>query len=566
MSNHAGALPPDASMIAKAIKEEHPRPRPVHLTVEHFFKGYPFFSMLVAKIGGVPAHPANVQRLLHDEEQLVLVFPEGRKGTEKLYKDRYKLRRFGRGGFVEAAMRAQVPIVPVAVVGAEEAMPMFAQLGAAPAADGAPVLPDHADVPALRAARLPRLPAGQVQDPLPRAGPDRPVGRRALARPGLVQSVADDIRARIQDELSTCSPTAARSGSDDARPRHRRSRASGAAGSPRRSSATPNVEVIVGVSPEDPTCELERTEYVRVGTQHALLRRIVRPPQIDTVVDSRLIVDSVMAVRARRARDQRHRDDEHPRRLRRARTRPCARSSSSRPRTTTAASRTTRPSSPSGCSARTRRARGSSATSSRPRGPSRAFAERNPDVTVTILRFVNGLGPGPAHLARRAALAARRAVILGFDPRYQFIHEDDIVGVLEHAVRQDLPGHLQRGRRRRARALGGREPARQAARAAAAAVGDRAGRRALRRAGVHPARDAQQLRYGRGVDNRRLKAAGAPLRHTTRETVQAFAEHLRVAAASAEGEGYQYEREVEEFLRWSPPVRRERRPPAKLQD
>src|SRR5919206_298525 len=105
VSNHSGALPPDAPMIAKAIKEEHPNPRPLHLTVEHFFKGYPGFSMLVSKLGGVPAHPANVQRLLHDEEQLVLVFPEGRKGTEKLYKDRYRLRRFGRGGFVEAAMR-----------------------------------------------------------------------------------------------------------------------------------------------------------------------------------------------------------------------------------------------------------------------------------------------------------------------------------------------------------------------------------------------------------------------------------------------------------------------------
>ena len=85
--------------------------------------------MFVAKIGGVPAHPANVHRLLHDEQQLVLVFPEGAKATEKLYKDRYKLRRFGRGGFVEAAMRAGVPIVPIAVVGAEEAMPTFAQVG-----------------------------------------------------------------------------------------------------------------------------------------------------------------------------------------------------------------------------------------------------------------------------------------------------------------------------------------------------------------------------------------------------------------------------------------------------
>jgi 1-acyl-sn-glycerol-3-phosphate acyltransferase len=128
-SNHSGALPPDAAMIAKAIKEEHPHPRPVNITVEHFFKGYPGFSMLIPKIGCVAAHPANVHRLLYDEEQLVLVFPEGRKGTEKLYKDRYRLRRFGRGGFVEAAMRARSPIVPVCVVGAEEAAPVFAQLG-----------------------------------------------------------------------------------------------------------------------------------------------------------------------------------------------------------------------------------------------------------------------------------------------------------------------------------------------------------------------------------------------------------------------------------------------------
>ena len=75
VSNHSGALPPDASMIGKAIREEHSTPRPLYLTVEHFFKGYPGFSMLVPKIGGVAAHPANVQRLLHDEGQLVLVFP-----------------------------------------------------------------------------------------------------------------------------------------------------------------------------------------------------------------------------------------------------------------------------------------------------------------------------------------------------------------------------------------------------------------------------------------------------------------------------------------------------------
>src|SRR5436189_2363329 len=117
VSNHSGALPPDAAMIVKAVKEEHPRPRPVHLTVEHFFKGYPGFSMLVPKIGGVAAHPANVQRLLYDERQLVLVFPAGRKGTEKPDQDRYRPRRFGRGGFVEAAMRGEAKLVPTCVVG-----------------------------------------------------------------------------------------------------------------------------------------------------------------------------------------------------------------------------------------------------------------------------------------------------------------------------------------------------------------------------------------------------------------------------------------------------------------
>ena len=84
--------------------------------------------MLIPKIGGVAAHPANVHRLLCDERQLVLVFPEGRKGTEKLYRDRYRLRRFGRGGFVEAAMRAEAQMVPTCVVGAEEAMPVFGQV------------------------------------------------------------------------------------------------------------------------------------------------------------------------------------------------------------------------------------------------------------------------------------------------------------------------------------------------------------------------------------------------------------------------------------------------------
>src|SRR5918999_1786006 len=190
VSNHAGALPPDASMIAKAIQEEHPRPRKLHLTVEHFFKGYPFFSMFVAKIGGVPAHPANVHRLLHDEQQLVLVFPEGAKATEKLYKDRYRLRRFGRGGFVEAAMRAGGPIVPIAVVGAGGGMPTFAHLGLL----GAGYLPAKFKLRFLEPVRTDRERSGGEASGRDRC--DAPWDDK-----GLVQEVAGDIRARIQDEL-----------------------------------------------------------------------------------------------------------------------------------------------------------------------------------------------------------------------------------------------------------------------------------------------------------------------------------------------------------------------------
>jgi 1-acyl-sn-glycerol-3-phosphate acyltransferase len=201
VSNHAGALPPDAAMIAKAINEEHPRPRPVHLTVEHFFKGYPGFSMIVAKLGGVPAHPANVHRLLHDEEQLVLVFPEGRKGTEKLYKDRYRLRRFGRGGFVAAAMRARAPIVPIAVVGAEEAAPSFAQIRPLQRLTGLlyfPITPTFPHFGLL--GMLGYLPAKfriRFLEPIATDGfGEEPEQDRAL-----VQEVSEEVRSRIQEEL-----------------------------------------------------------------------------------------------------------------------------------------------------------------------------------------------------------------------------------------------------------------------------------------------------------------------------------------------------------------------------
>jgi 1-acyl-sn-glycerol-3-phosphate acyltransferase len=123
VANHAAAIPSDAPVIMHGLEVE--LQRAVYGLAENLFRALPVVGTLWSRTGGVPAHPDNAYRLLHDEQQLVLVFPEGAKGTGKHYRDRYKLRRFGRGGFVEIAMRAGVPIVPIAVVGAEESMPIL---------------------------------------------------------------------------------------------------------------------------------------------------------------------------------------------------------------------------------------------------------------------------------------------------------------------------------------------------------------------------------------------------------------------------------------------------------
>jgi 1-acyl-sn-glycerol-3-phosphate acyltransferase len=201
VSNHSGALPPDAAVIARAIREEHPAQRPLNVTVEHFFKGYPFFSMLLPKIGCVAAHPANVHRLLDDEQKLVLVFPEGRKGTEKPFHQRYRLRRFGRGGFVVAAMRARAKLVPVCVVGAEEAAPIFAHVGAMKRLTGLLYFPLTPTFPWLGPlGMLGYLPAKfrvRFLEPIDTAelGADPEVDK------ALVQTVSQEVRARIQENL-----------------------------------------------------------------------------------------------------------------------------------------------------------------------------------------------------------------------------------------------------------------------------------------------------------------------------------------------------------------------------
>jgi UDP-glucose 4-epimerase len=319
----------------------------------------------------------------------------------------------------------------------------------------------------------------------------------------------------------------------------------------------PAVECVIGVSPEDPTCELERTEFVRVGTQHALLRRIVDAAEIDTVVDTRLVVDSLTA--SPRAAHEANAigtmniltacggPDSTVRKVvfkSSAHYYGCERDD---PAFFTEDMR--RPHPP-----RTRL----EADIVEAERAVEGFAKRNPDVTVTVLRFANTLGPDLRTSHTVLFDLPVVPAILGFDPRYQFIHEDDLVDTLRHATANNLPGIYN------AAADGVlvlSEIASLLGKPLAPVLppfGTALGAMAMRGLGVQlPDEVLQQLRYGRGLDNRKLKASGLRPARTTRETVTAYAEALRIKPLLSSGStGYRYEREVEEFLRWSPHVRR----------
>ncbi len=200
VANHAGAIPSDAPVIMHGIETElH---RPVYGLADHLFKSLPVVGTLWSRVGGVVAHPDNAYRLLRDKRALVLVFPEGTKGTGKHVSERYRLRRFGRGGFVEIAMQAGVPIIPIAVVGAEEAMPIIAKLNPLAKVLRPPLRPDHRHRcwPSARSGLVASLPAKfrlRVLDPIHF---DVPADQERYSK-SKVMDAADDIRQRIQDQL-----------------------------------------------------------------------------------------------------------------------------------------------------------------------------------------------------------------------------------------------------------------------------------------------------------------------------------------------------------------------------
>jgi len=200
VANHAAPLPSDAPVIMHGIEEEVGRP--VYGMAEHLFRAIPVVGTLWSRVGGVPADPDNAYRLLREQQQLALVFPEGTKGTGKTYDQRYQLRRFGRGGFVEIAMRAGVPIIPIAVVGGEESMPALFNMPGVAKLLGLPYLPVTANHLVLGPllGTLVYFPSKfklRVLDPV-RFDVEPDQERYSKSR---VMEAAEDIRLQLQDTL-----------------------------------------------------------------------------------------------------------------------------------------------------------------------------------------------------------------------------------------------------------------------------------------------------------------------------------------------------------------------------
>ena len=199
VANHAGIVPWDAIMIGTSILKEHPLPRYPRFLVLNWAFNLPYISFTLRKVGAVVASPYNAIRLL-EQDELVGVFPEGVKGAGKDFKDRYRLQRFGRGGFVEIALRTRAPIVPVAVVGSEEIHPKIGESRLLARASGAPYFPITPTFPLLGPLGLVPLPS-RWRIEFCETIPTEEYGPEAAEDRGLVFELSERVRGVVQDKL-----------------------------------------------------------------------------------------------------------------------------------------------------------------------------------------------------------------------------------------------------------------------------------------------------------------------------------------------------------------------------
>lgn len=320
-----------------------------------------------------------------------------------------------------------------------------------------------------------------------------------------------------------------------------------------------DVEAIIGVDSSAPTRELERTEFVKAAYQHGLLGRIIRAAEIDTVVDARLVVNSVVA----KPRDAHENNVIGTMNILTA----CAGPHSPVRRLVFKSSAHyygAEQDDPAFFREEMRRPHPPRTMLERDivdaEGSVAEFAERNREVEVTVLRFANVVGPDVDTAFIRLFALPLVPMVLGFDPRLQFVHEDDVVHALEHAVVNPVPGTFNvagDGVLALSEAISvlGKRPAPILPPWGPGLVAG-----PLRALGLRfPDEMINLLRFGRGLDNRRFKATGFRYGFTSREAIARLGEHLRLdpVMRGAE-EAYTYEREVEAFLRWSPHVQRGR--------
>ena len=319
----------------------------------------------------------------------------------------------------------------------------------------------------------------------------------------------------------------------------------------------PEIEAIIGVDNHDPTRELNRTEFVKVSNQHSLIRRIVIAAEIDTVIDSRLVVNSTQT-----APNLAHENNVIGTMNILA---ACAGSDSPVRKfifKSSAHYYGCEQDDPAFFTEDMKRPHPPPTRIERDileaENAVAEFGDRNPRLTTTVLRCANVLGPHLETPHSRMFSLPMVPMVLGFDPRCQYVYEDDVVRALEHVAFTDVPGIYNVAAdgvlalSEVISLLGKRPLPVLPPWGTGLAVGP------LRRLGFRiPDEMLNQLRFGRGLDNRKLKATGFDYGYTTREAVIKFGEHLRLHPVLRGGEGaYTYEKEVEEFLRWSPHVRR----------
>jgi UDP-glucose 4-epimerase len=318
----------------------------------------------------------------------------------------------------------------------------------------------------------------------------------------------------------------------------------------------PSVEVIVGLDTREPTVELERTEYVRTDASYSILSRLVRATQVDTIVHTFLVVDSSQVS----GRQMHETNVIGTMNLFAAASQPDSRVRDVVVKSSTLVYGSTFRD-PVWFTEDSRR-------SALPRhrvertlleveGYVRDYASDNPDVAVGLLRFSNVLGED---LDTPIARALRRPLvpsILGFDPRLQFVHADDVIRALMFVLGRRLNGTFNVAGDgllpwSEVVALCGKLPA------PLPPVGRGVLGLLLTRVGIAmPPEMVDLLTYGRGVDNRRLKGEGFEYGHTSAGAVRAFAEAARLESTIGHPRPYRYERDVEQFLRHSPAVVRD---------